>query len=250
MSETLNRVLITGASRGIGYSATEQLLDKNYTVTGTARRSTSPKEFAENGRFTGLHSDLSDLDDVKDNIKPLFQADREDFPQIVVNNAGIIPEHSFELEDSEWESIYEKTLTVNLRAPSRICKWAINRWIETGTPGIIINVSSRAAYRGETEQFSAYAASKSGLVAYTKTLARAFGKNNIVAYSIAPGFIDTDMAAGTIQAYGKDYLTQGIALNELTPPEQIANLISTLASGKLRHMTGSTLHLNGGSYMI
>ena len=250
MSESLNRVLITGASRGIGSAAAGQLLQQNYRVTGVARSSPFPGEFADTTRFSGVHADLSDLDEVKRQIKPLFQQGGEDVPQIVVNNAGIIPEHSFELDDAEWETIYEKTLTVNLRAPSRICKWAINRWIEDRIPGIIINVSSRAAYRGETEPFSAYAASKSGLVAYTKTLARAFGKHNIVAYSIAPGFIDTDMAAGTIQAYGEEYLTQGIALNELTPPEQIVNLISTLASGSLRHMTGATLHLNGGSYMI
>jgi NAD(P)-dependent dehydrogenase (short-subunit alcohol dehydrogenase family) len=111
-------------------------------------------------------------------------------------------------------------------------------------------VASRAAYRGDTQQYAAYAASKGGMVAMTKSIARDFGKHDISAYSIAPGFIKTDMAIDSIEVYGEEYLTQGMSFDEITSPEEVGELVAFLASGKVPHMTGATFHINGGSYMI
>ncbi|MDX1591715.1 MAG: SDR family oxidoreductase, partial [Balneolaceae bacterium] len=116
--------------------------------------------------------------------------------------------------------------------------------------GIIINIASRAAYRGDTQEYAAYAASKAGMTAMTKSIARDFSKKGVVAYTIAPGFIETDMARESVEILGKEALTRNSAFDEITQPEEVAALVAFLCRGDVRHMTGSTFHINGGSYMI
>jgi NAD(P)-dependent dehydrogenase (short-subunit alcohol dehydrogenase family) len=115
---------------------------------------------------------------------------------------------------------------------------------------MIINISSRAAYRGDTQEYAAYAASKGGMAAFTKSIARDFSKKGIVAYTVAPGFIETDMAKESVEILGAEALTKGSAFDEITQPEEVANLVAFLAKGEVKHMSGSTFHINGGSYMV
>jgi len=239
--------LVTGASRGIGKSITQKLLAQGANVIGTARSSEFIDEFTSNNRFEGLHVDLEQPEEIEQLIKPLFQ--RELAPNVLINNAGIFIESGFDTEDDSWLNSWDKTMQVNLRASAILSKWALNRWEKEGG-GILINVASRAAYRGDTQEYAAYAASKGGMVAFTKSIARDFGKKGISAYSIAPGFIKTDMAMDSIKVYGEEYLTEGMAFDEITSPGEVGELVAFLASGKVRHMTGSTFHINGGSYMI
>ncbi|HKL18856.1 MAG TPA: SDR family oxidoreductase [Halalkalibaculum sp.] len=239
--------LVTGASRGIGKSITQKLLAQGANVIGTARSSEFIDEFTSNNRFEGLHVDLEQPEEIEQLIKPLFQ--RELAPNVLINNAGIFIESGFDTEDDPWLNSWDKTMQVNLRASAILSKWALNRWEKEGG-GILINVASRAAYRGDTQEYAAYAASKGGMVAFTKSIARDFGKKGISAYSIAPGFIKTDMAMDSIKVYGEEYLTEGMAFDEITSPGEVGELVAFLASGKVRHMTGSTFHINGGSYMI
>jgi len=239
--------LVTGASRGIGKSITQKLLAQGANVIGTARRSEFSDEFTSSNRFEGLHVDLEQPEEIEQIIKPLFQ--RELAPNVLINNAGIFIESGFDTEDDSWLNSWDKTMQVNLRASAILSKWALNRWEKEGG-GILINVASRAAYRGDTQEYAAYAASKGGMVAFTKSIARDFGKKGISAYSIAPGFIKTDMAMDSIKVYGEEYLTEGMAFDEITSPGEVGELVAFLASGKVRHMTGSTFHINGGSYMI
>lgn len=239
--------LVTGASRGIGKSITKALLKEDFNVTGTARSSEFPKAFSQHDNFESLYVDLSDPVAVETKVKPIFA--REQAPNVLINNAGVFMESGFEDDDESWLEKWDQTMQVNLRAPALLSKWALNRWInEEG--GYLINISSRAAYRGDTQEYSAYAASKGGLVAFTKSVARDFGEHGISAYSIAPGFIKTDMAMDSIDVYGEEYLTQGMAFDEITSPDEVGELVAFLASGKVPHMTGSTFHINGGSYMI
>jgi NAD(P)-dependent dehydrogenase (short-subunit alcohol dehydrogenase family) len=240
-------VLVTGASRGIGKSIVRALLDKNHSVIGTARSSEFPAEFNRNDTFEGLYVDLSDPQSIQSNLKPVFN--RTKAPNVLVNNAGIFEHCDFDNDDKSWLSNWDKTLQVNLRAPALLSKWALNRWKKEGR-GFLINVSSRAAYRGDTQEYASYAASKGGLVAFTKSIARDFGEYGISAYSIAPGFIKTDMAMDSINVYGEDYLTEGMAFDQITSPEEVGELVAFLASGNVPHMTGATFHINGGSYMI
>ncbi|HET6527410.1 MAG TPA: SDR family oxidoreductase [Balneolaceae bacterium] len=239
--------LVTGASRGIGESITQALLRDGAKVIGTARSSSFPDEFNQNSSFEGLHVDLSDPDELKSVLKPVFR--RKEVPNVLINNAGIFEEAGFEVEDEQWLKNWDRTMQVNLRAAALLSKWALNRW-QKEDGGILINISSRAAYRGDTQEYASYAASKGALVAFTKSIARGFGKHGISAYSIAPGFIKTDMAIESIDVYGEEYLTQGMAFDEITSPEEVGELVAFLASGKVPHMTGATFHINGGSYMI
>ncbi|WP_138429660.1 SDR family NAD(P)-dependent oxidoreductase [Fodinibius saliphilus] len=240
--------LVTGASRGIGKSITKSLLKEGADVIGTARSSEFPKDFQNNDRFEGLYADLSNPETLKAKLLPIFK--RDTVPSILINNAGIFLESGFDSDDHSWLDAWDKTMQVNLRAPALLSKWALNRWKKDQEGGILINVSSRAAYRGDTQEYSAYAASKGGLVAFTKSVARDYGKHDVSAYSIAPGFIKTDMAMDSIEVYGEEYLTQGMAFDEITSPEEVGELVAFLASGKVPHMTGTTFHINGGSYMI
>lgn len=239
--------LVTGASRGIGKSITETLLNNGAEVIGTARSSTFPDSFTDSSRFKGLHADLSLETAIETNLKPVFE--QEKVPNVLVNNAGIFEDCSFEEDDAKWLTNLKRTMQVNLNAAAILSKWALNRWSrEEG--GILINIASRAAYRGDTQEYASYAASKGALVAFTKSIARDFGTKGISAYSVAPGFIKTDMAMDSIKIYGEEYLTEGMAFDEITSPEEVGELVSFLASGKVRHMTGSTFHINGGSYMV
>ena len=118
-----------------------------------------------------------------------------------------------------------------------------------GSEMCIRDRSSRAAFRGETEDFIPYAASKGGLISLTKTIAKSFGKNGVLSFSIAPGFVKTEMAEDFIKKYSFDHAMEGIVLNRLTEPSDIAPIVSFITSGKLDHATGSTIDINGGSYL-
>lgn len=238
-------VLVTGTSRGIGKSIAEQLLEKDFLVIGTSRSTNTP--FPNNQNYTHIKCDLAKFKEVQ-KLKSVFEGDET--PEVLINNAGMFEEAQFDISDEDWLANWDKTLQVNLRSSALISKWALNAWTKAGIKGRLINISSRAGYRGDTGEYASYAASKGGMVAFTKSIARSFGKHGITAYTIAPGFVDTDMAQGSIEVYGEDYLTKGLALDSIAPPEQIANIVSLLAEGKLTHATGQTFHVNSGSYLI
>lgn len=239
------QLLVTGTSRGIGHSIAKKLLEHGHTVIGTSR--SANHEFTNYENYSHIECDLAKEKDIE-RLKSVFEG--ADIPQVLINNAGMFEEAEFEISDEDWLSNWDKTLQVNLRAPSLISKWALNAWVESGEAGRLINISSRAAYRGDTGEYASYAASKGGMVAFTKSIARSFGKHGITAYTIAPGFVDTDMARESIEVYGADYLTKDLALDSIAPPEQIAEMVYLLAKGELTHATGQTFHINSGSYLI
>ncbi|MEQ9265594.1 MAG: SDR family oxidoreductase [Balneolaceae bacterium] len=237
------KTLLTGSSRGIGKAITELLLENDYSVIGTSR---SDEAVLQYDQYQHLKCDLGIHEEVL-KIQKVFQGD--EIPEVLINNAGIFTDTDFSVSDEEWLANYDQTMQVNLRSAALLCKWAINAWKERGIEGRIINISSRAGQRGDTQEYASYAASKGGLTAFTKSIARSFGKIGITAYTVAPGFIDTDMARESIEVYGEEYLTQGLALNSIAPPKQIAELVLLLASGKLKHATGQVFHVNSGSYL-
>lgn len=243
----MKSALVTGASRGIGYAITKLLLNDGMSVTGTARSSSFSNDLSNNEHFTGLHVDLDNQSEINELLKPFFVSE---IPDILINNAGIFIDSPFNSDDKSWLDTWDKTLQVNLRSSSLLSKWFINAHQNKSSEGIIINIASRAAYRGDTQEYAAYAASKAGMVAFTKSVARDYSKKGIYAYSIAPGFIDTDMARDSISVYGEDYLKRDSAFDKITQPDDVAEMVSFLCKGKVKHMSGSTFHINGGSYMI
>jgi len=240
--------LVTGSSRGIGLDIAKKLLDEGFKITGTARKSEFPDELSSNKNFSGIHIDLSSEDKMKVYLKSLFSDDSS--VDVLINNAGISVDVDFSETDDMWLEVWDRTLDVNLRSAVLLSKWFVNFHIQNESKGILINITSRAAYRGDTQKFAAYAASKAGMVAFTKSIARNFSSKGISAYSIAPGFIDTDMASEAVEIHGKEYLTQGSAFDEITSPAEVATLVAFLAKGDVPHMSGQTFHINGGSYMI
>ena len=114
---------------------------------------------------------------------------------------------------------------------------------------IIINIASRAAFRGDTKDYMAYAASKAGVVGLTRSIARAYGKNGIKAFIVAPGFVRTEMAQSFTDEYGEEHALNDLALDQMTEPNDVAQFVVFLASGLANHATGGTFDINAGSYV-
>lgn len=243
-----NTALVTGASRGIGNSITKKLLKEGFSVIGTTRKTPFDEQILSLENFEVIQVDLADQSKVEEGLKPIFE--QETSFGVLINNAGVFEEADFQEDDKTWLQTWDKTQQVNLKMPALLSKWAINSWVKKEEGGIIINIASRAAYRGDTQEYAAYSASKAGLVAFTKSIARDFAKQHIYAYSIAPGFTKTDMAMESIKTYGEEYLTEGMAFDKMTSPDEVAELIAFIAAGNVPHMTGQTFHINGGSYFV
>lgn len=242
----MKKAFLTGASRGIGYSIGIGLLNAGFQVAGTHNRSEIPERLKRQDLFSSIRLDLSDISSVTEKLKEYLT---QNPPDVLINNAGIFEGSEMTDDDSDWLDVWDRTMNINLKTSSLLSKWYINGCLNSGVPGIIINIASRAAYRGDLQEYSAYAASKGGMAAFTKSIARGFGRSGIVAYTIAPGFTRTDMAEDAISQFGIEDLTRDSSFDEMTTPEEVANLVVWLARGEVLHMTGSTFHINGGSYM-
>ncbi|TNE71207.1 SDR family oxidoreductase, partial [bacterium] len=187
----MNLALVTGASRGIGKSISIELLKAGFKVIGVSRTGVFDADFDGFENFRRVSCDLADSKQVAEHLKPILTG--EFTPTIIINNAGISEPCAFDVSDEAWETHWNRVLQVNLQAPTQLVKWALPEWKKRKS-GTHIVIASRASYRGETEHYSAYAASKSGIIGVHKTIARAFGKDGVISVAIAPGFTDTDMA--------------------------------------------------------
>ena len=242
-------VLVTGASQGIGAAIAVAMGEAGATVAIQYNKNEKgaksvAQQIGENAFI--FQADFSDLK----SVVQLYEAVDSKLKRIdvLVNNAGIAIETADNTPDEDWLLSFQKTLNVNLTAAALLCKKAIADFKKQET-GIIINISSRAALRGDTSDYLAYAASKGGLMSLTRSIARMYGKFGITAFDVAPGFTRTVMAQQFIDEYGEDYAKQGIALNRLTEPRDIAPIVVFLASGLATHATGTTIHVNAASYV-
>jgi len=164
----------------------------------------------------------------------------------IVNNAGIYAQTPLSGDIAEWNAGWEQTYAVNIKAPADICRAAIAHFRDQ-KGGRIINLSSRAAYRGDGPDFAAYAASKAALNAMTKSWARGLSGENILLYAIAPGWVETRMAPQDIEA--RKLAVADIPIGHVAQPEEVAALIAFLLSDACKSATGSTFDINGASYV-
>lgn len=243
-------VLVTGGSRGIGAAIVRAVAGVGATVLLHYVKSREAAEAiqADLGP-SSCHLITADLAR-PDAAETLWQAAIKAAPRIdvLVNNAGIFEPASVEASMSDWQRAFGHIMQVNLTAPAELCKLAIQHFRQVGG-GRIINIASRAAQRGDAPDQWAYAASKGALVALTKTIARGFARDNILAFSVAPGFTETEMAyAGTTEADVKRILSE-IPLGSMAKPEEVGALVAFLSSDQVRHMTGATFDINGASYV-
>ncbi len=247
------KVLLTGASKGIGYQISKELLEQGHDLALHCNKNRSTLESLlvkyKSSSFI-IQADLSSKIEVK---KLIYETcEKFKFPDCIINNAGILESAEIKLEFDEWSDLFENTINVNLKAPALIIKEFIElkRKKNINSRLRFINVSSRAAFRGEEQDYISYACSKGGLISLTKTISRSFGKtDNVIAISIAPGFVRTEMAQSFIDEIGEEAVCKGITLDRLTEPKDISPIISLITSGKLDHSSGSTIDINGGSYL-
>ena len=247
------KVLLTGSSKGIGYKIAKDLLAEGHELALHYNKNESSLEDLLKADMTGsfsIKADLSEQEEIKKMVENTI--DKLSFPDCIINNAGIAESADISLDIDNWSNMFDKTIDVNLKAPSIIFKEFLKYKREKKIKSRlrIINIASRAAFRGEQQDYISYACSKGGIISLTKTMSRSFGEiDNIVAISIAPGFVRTEMAQSFIDKHGENVVKQGITLDRLTEPKDISPLISLIVSGKMDHSTGSTIDINGGSFL-
>ena len=247
------KILITGSSNGIGFQIAKDLLKEGHDLAlhYNSNNSKIKELVSENkDRSFMVQADLSKERGAFDLFEKIYK--KMGFPDTIINNAGIAESAPINLANKLWINNFDKTISVNLKSPSVLSKLFIEkkRKEKITKKFRIINIASRAAFRGEVEDFISYACSKGGLISLTKTIARSFGKkDNIFAFSVAPGFVNTEMAQSFIKENGEDFVKKGIQLNRLTEPKDISPVISLICTGKMDHSTGSTIDINAGSYL-
>ena len=243
-------ILVTGASRGIGKALATKLAEAGATIAIHYNKNVREAENLAHVLGNGSRAFQADFS-LPDEPAKLFDRAVLEMGsiEIVVNNAGIALQSDINAQDEDWMKVWSNTMQVNLNSSAIICKKAIQHFLNRKAAGRIINVASRAAFRGEEAEYISYAASKAGLVSLTKTIAKSYGKEGIKAFVIAPGFVRTDMSKDFMQKYGEGIAKDDLALERLTEPKDIAPLVTFIASGLADHATGGTFDVNAGSYL-
>jgi NAD(P)-dependent dehydrogenase (short-subunit alcohol dehydrogenase family) len=234
-SNTMN-ILLTGASRGIGAATYDLLRSCGHQVAGHST-------LGQNGLIAGELADPGAPRRIwEEAVARLGRIDA------LVNNAGIYEGVSEDSSDEDWHSAWQRTLTVNLTAAADLCRLAVQHFRQNGG-GRIVNVASRAAYRGDSPQHWHYAASKSGMIGMTRTIARAYAADNILAFAVAPGFTVSEMTEEYLSGRGGAAILADIPLGRVTSTAEVAEAIRWLASEAPAASTGSVIDLNGASYV-
>jgi 3-oxoacyl-[acyl-carrier protein] reductase len=236
--------LVTGASRGIGASIASALTAAGATVVGTATSESGAAAItaALGGKGRGIVLNIADGDSVSAAIKDI--QGNEGAPTIVVNNAGITRDNLLmRMKQEEWDDV----ISTNLSGVFRVSK-AVLRGMMKAKRGRIINVASVIAVMGNAGQAN-YGAAKAGIVGFSKSLAKEIGSRNITVNVVAPGFIDTDMTKILPEEQKAAMLGQ-IPLGRLGDTDDIASAVVFLASPAGGYITGETLHVNGGMWVV
>lgn len=242
--------LVTGGGRGIGAAIAKGLVAVNadVIVLDLPERHEARQILTELGpeRCHLVTGDLAKLEDVPRLWQEsLAWRGRID---ILINNAGVYEQAPVDAEFRAWHDSWTRTLAINLISAGHLCREAI-RHFAARDGGSIVNIASRASFRGDTIDYMNYAAAKGGMVSLTRTIARGFASKNILAYAVAPGFVRTELNREFFDTHGEEAVTRDIPLGEMAMPDDIARVVVFLASGLARHATGATLDINGASYV-
>ena len=225
----MKHIFLTGGTRGIGAAIAARLSEHRVVATGSVDGDLSDP--ATPARLWS--SALERLDGRID---------------ILINNAGVFEAAPIDLSDADWSASWNRTMQINLTASAELCRFAVKHFDANGG-GRIVNIASRAAHRGDSPAHWHYAASKAGMVAMTKTIARAYAARGIYAFTICPGFTMTGMAEDYLSSRGGDKLLADIPLGRVADPEEVAEIAAFAALNAPPSMTGAVLDVNGASYV-
>ncbi len=237
-------ILVTGANRGIGLDIIKRLDSDGYTVIGTSRTDDGANIISQeikNSNGKGLKMDVTDQESINSAIKKI----QDEYGTLygLVNNAGITNDNLLmRMTEEQWLSVIETNLTSIYRVTKSIIKDMMK-----ARNGRIVNIGSIVGMMGNSGQ-SNYSASKSGLLGFTKSLARELSSRNINVNSISPGFIDTDMTK-TLSNEQIDNLTKNIPLGRIAESSEVSSVVSFLLSNDSSYITGENINVNGGLYM-
>ena len=231
-------ILITGASRGIGAAAFTLLQSRGHHVVGHSTLG-SDKLIAGDLMKPEAPRDIWEtaLDELGGQI------------DVLVNNAGIYEGVADNATDEEWHRAWQRTLTINLQAPADLAKLAVSHFLDLGISGRIVNVASRAAFRGDSPQHWHYAASKAAIVGMTKSIARGYASDGILAFAVAPGFTVSEMTDEYLQGRGGAAILADIPLGRVATTDEVAETIRWLATEAPASATGAIVDVNGASYV-
>jgi NAD(P)-dependent dehydrogenase (short-subunit alcohol dehydrogenase family) len=243
-------VLVTGGSRGIGRAVAREFAARRATVAVQFRADRAAAEDTLAGLGGGGHlalqADVADPGQARSLAGRVVDAlGRVD---VLVNNAGIYEEHPvLETGYEDWVGIWRRTIDVNLLGPANLIHAVAPHMVVAGG-GRIVNVSSRGAFRGEPDH-PAYGASKAGLNSLGQSMARALGGHGIYVTTVAPGFVETDMAAPFLEGPEGDAIRAQSPLGRAATAEEVARVVVFLATPGAESTTGAVVDVNGASYL-
>ena len=236
------KILITGATGGIGKALVKKFLSLNGTVLATGtnidKLDSLKKEFPEINILKFNISEHLKIEEFIENASSQLMG-----LDILVNNAGITNDNlSLRMKNEEWQ----KVIDINLSSTFYLCKYAIKKMLKNKY-GRVVNITSIVGHTGNLGQ-SNYAASKAGIVAMSKSLAIEYAKKNITINCVSPGFIQSNMTDKIVESI-KAVLTSRIPMSKLGTGEDVSNTVAFLSSDAASYITGETIHVNGGMYM-
>ena len=236
------KILITGATGGIGKALVKKFLSLDGTIlatgTNTEKLDSLKKEFPNLNVLKFDISDHSKIEDFIENVSSQLVG-----LDVLVNNAGITMDNlSLRMKDEEWKRVID----INLSSTFYLCKHAIKKMLKNKY-GRIVNITSIVGHTGNLGQAN-YSASKAGMVAMSKSLAIEYAKKNITINCVSPGFIQSNMTDRIVESI-KAVLTSRIPMSKLGTGEDVSNTVAFLSSDAAPYITGETIHVNGGMYM-
>jgi 3-oxoacyl-[acyl-carrier protein] reductase len=245
-------ILLTGATGGIGRAIARQLADRGHRVlihchsrVDAARALSS--SLAGDGHDV-LAADLGEADSCRALAEQAMAA-AGDGVDVLINNAGIYDEHpALETDLAQWEAVWQRTLAVNLLAPARLSRALAGQMADRGRGGRIVNVSSRGAFRGEPTA-PAYGASKAGMNALGQSLAQALAPVGVGVFTVAPGFVATEMAEALLASERGGAIRAQSPLGRVAEPSEVAETVVWLALDAPAFLTGCIVDVNGASYL-
>ncbi|MEM9901489.1 MAG: SDR family oxidoreductase [Pseudomonadota bacterium] len=248
-------VIVTGASKGIGAAIATSMVSAGARLIahygGDRAGAEAATAGAEAGQVELLQADFHDMKAV-DRFWAASRAASGGQIDVLVNNAGIMRQTGGIPDPiEEWEAVWAETMNVNVHAPARLLRHAVQDWLAAEQPGAIIGMGSWVTTRGSSNPRAiAYAASKAAITAATKTVARNYAEKGILAYVVAPGVVRTQMSVESSATIGGEAaVTAGLPMGEWVPPSDIGALCAFLAEGRARHLTGTTIDINGAAYI-